>query len=105
MRVMAVADEGSQLGVLVTLQAAIGVVFHDACVSGVKILAGAQIAGEVDRGGAERVMAAVEAAVRRLQRNAARGVGIAMPLQFLPVAGGEGDAVAVVDGSAGGFPG
>ena len=99
-RVMPVADERRQFGVLVALQPAIGVVLHQRCVAGVKILAGAQVARQVRGGGAERVVAAVEAAGGRLERDAERGVGIAMALQFLPVAGGERNAVAVVDGAA-----
>ena len=98
--VMAVADERRQFGVLVALQAAIGVVLDQRCVGGVKVFAGAQIARQVRGGGAERVVAAVEAAGGRVERNAQRVVGIAMTLEFLPVAGGERNAVAVVDGAA-----
>jgi hypothetical protein len=101
MGMMPVADERRQFAILVPLQPAIGVVLHQGRVAGVKILAGTQIAGQVDGGRAEGVVTAVEPAVRRLERNAEGAVGIAMPLQFLPVAGRERHAVAVVDGSAG----
>ena len=99
-RVMTITDKGRELSVVVALQAAIVVVLHQRRVGGVKILSGAQIAGEVRGGRAERIVAAVEAAGGGVERNAERGVGIAMALQFLPVAGGQRNAVAVVDGAA-----
>ena len=97
---MAVANQRRQFGILIALQAAIGVVLHQRRVARVEILAGAQIAREVRGGGAERVVAAVEAAGGVIERDAERRVGIAMAFQFLPVAGGQRNAVAVVDGAA-----
>ena len=99
-RVMAVANERRQFRVLISLQAPVGVVLRQRRVARVKILSGAQIAGEVGSGGAERVVTAVEAAGSGIELDAKRRIGIAVAFQFLPVAGGQRNAVAVVDGSA-----
>ena len=97
---VAVADQGRELGVLVAAQLLVGIVLDQGGVGRVEVLAGAQVADQVRGGGAERVVARFEAGAGAVERDAERFVLGAAALQVGPVAGGERDAVAVVDVAA-----
>ena len=78
---MAVADQRREFGVLVALQLRDWNRAPPASVGGVEILAGAQVADQVRGGGAERIVAAVEAGAGAVERDAERFVFGAAALQ------------------------
>ena len=65
-----------------------------------KPFAGAQVAEQMNGRASERIMAAVQARARLIDIYAQLFMVGAMPLQFVPGAGGKRNAVAVVDRAA-----
>ena len=65
-----------------------------------EVLAGSEVADDVSGGGAERDSGGFRSACHAIERDAERFVLGLVPRQFLPVAGGQRDAVAVVNAAA-----
>ena len=77
------------------------IVLDQRCVGSVEVFAGPKIAEQMNGRGAERIVAAFDPRAGLVNGDAELFVIGAMPFQFVPVAGGERNAVAVEDGRRG----
>src|SRR5262249_44597542 len=82
--------------IVVATKAARLVAFYEGSVAGAPTHAGTQIAQQIERQTAERIVPAVSAHAGAIDVDSQRFVLGAMLFQFIPITGGEGQAVPVV---------